>query len=39
MLFQRAKRLPPDEDAEYYCKAGIDKDCFKLKYISDFKGK
>lgn len=36
---QKAKRLSPNEDAEYYCKAGIDKDGFDLKYISDFKGK
>lgn len=30
--------MSPDDEAEVYCKSIVDKDCFVLKYISDYKG-
>ncbi|XP_052695823.1 uncharacterized protein LOC128174270 [Crassostrea angulata] len=32
------KRLSPDAEAQRYCEAGLDKDGFEVKYISDYKG-
>ena len=32
------KRLCPDSEAEFYIQAGIDKEGFEVKYISDYKG-
>lgn len=28
----------PDAEAQHYCEAGLDKDGFEVKYISDYKG-
>lgn len=28
----------PDAEAQRYCEAGLDKDGFEVKYISDYKG-
>ena len=30
--------MSPDAEAEFYCQAGLDKDGFDIKYISDYKG-
>ncbi|XP_052783093.1 N-lysine methyltransferase KMT5A-A-like [Mya arenaria] len=35
----RTKRISPDEEAKYYCtQSVVDKDGFKIKFISDYKG-
>ncbi|XP_056017520.1 uncharacterized protein LOC130046414 [Ostrea edulis] len=38
ILQKKVKRLKPEEDAKWWCQAGLDKDGFKVKYISDYKG-
>lgn len=38
-ILQRQKKLTPEEEADFHCSTGIDKDGMKVKYISDFKGK
>ncbi|XP_065932684.1 uncharacterized protein [Magallana gigas] len=35
---KKKKRLSPDAEAQRYCEAGLDKDGFEVKYISDYKG-
>ncbi|WAR28263.1 KT5AA-like protein [Mya arenaria] len=38
-LLKRTKRISPDEEAKYYCtQSVVDKDGFKIKFISDYKG-
>ncbi|XP_062576278.1 uncharacterized protein LOC134238182 [Saccostrea cucullata] len=32
------RRMSPLAEAAYYCRAGLDKDGFQVKYISDYKG-
>ncbi|XP_060557541.1 uncharacterized protein LOC132717962 isoform X2 [Ruditapes philippinarum] len=31
------KRFSPDDDAKFFCKAGVDKEGFNVRYISDIK--
>lgn len=31
----QSRRVGPDVDAEFWCKAGLDKDGFEEKYIDD----
>ncbi|XP_056014830.1 uncharacterized protein LOC130052811 [Ostrea edulis] len=38
ILQKKVKRLKPEEDAKWWCQAGLDKDGFRVKYISDYKG-
>lgn len=37
-IFFQLNRISPDTEAEFYCRSGIDKDCFEVRYISDYKG-
>lgn len=38
IIFFQLNRISPDTEAEFYCRSGIDKDCFEVRYISDYKG-
>lgn len=37
-LFSQKSRLSPDAEAKFFCEAGLDKDGFEVKYLSDYKG-
>lgn len=37
-LFSQKSRLSPDAEAKIFCEAGLDKDGFDVKYLSDYKG-
>lgn len=38
IFFSQKSRLSPDSEAKFFCEAGLDKDGFEVKYISDYKG-
>lgn len=37
-FFSQKSRLSPDAEAKIFCEAGLDKDGFDVKYLSDYKG-
>lgn len=35
IFFKKAKRIRPDEDAKFWCQAGLDKDGFEKRFINN----